>query len=137
MASRRWYQRGARNFSERVIREYFLKPFEAAVTEAHVRSVMPSYNEIDGIPSHSNGHLLEDVLRMNGDSRACVSILRPTELRTIHHVVASDEAAAKMALESGVDVELHFQAPIPRCSIKSTREKSLKLPWIAVPGSCG
>ena len=49
------------NYSERVIREYFLKPFEAAVTEAHVQSVMPSYNEIDGIPSHSNRHLLEDL----------------------------------------------------------------------------
>src|ERR1700686_977141 len=40
------------NYSERVIREYWLKPFEAAVKEAHVHAVMPSYNEIDGIPSH-------------------------------------------------------------------------------------
>ena len=44
-------------YSERVIREYWLKPFEAAVKEAHVATVMPSYNEIDGIPNHSNKHL--------------------------------------------------------------------------------
>ena len=42
------------NYSERVVREYLLKPFEVAVKEAHIRTVMPSYNEVDGIPSHSN-----------------------------------------------------------------------------------
>jgi beta-glucosidase len=47
------------NYSERVIRESFLLPFEAAVREAHVGSVMASYNEIDGIPSHVNRWLLD------------------------------------------------------------------------------
>ena len=51
------------NYSERVVREYFLKPFEAGVKQGHAQSVMASYNEIDGIPSHSNRHLLTDVLR--------------------------------------------------------------------------
>ncbi|HUC54402.1 MAG TPA: glycoside hydrolase family 3 N-terminal domain-containing protein [Candidatus Cybelea sp.] len=103
------------NYSERVIREYFLKPFEAAVTEAHVRTVMPSYNEIDGIPSHSNRHLLEDVLRHEwGFTGVVVSdYFGATELRTIHHVAASDEDAAKMAIESGVDVELPFPRTYP------------------------
>ena len=40
------------NYSERIIRENFLVPFQAAVKEAHVGSVMASYNEIDGVPSH-------------------------------------------------------------------------------------
>ncbi len=103
------------NYSERVIREYFLKPFEAAVTEAHVRSVMPSYNEIDGIPSHSNRHLLEDILRQEWGFQGVVAsdYFGPTELRTIHHVAASDEAAAKMAIESGVDLELPFPGTFP------------------------
>ena len=51
------------NFSERVIREVFLPSFEAAVKEAGVMSVMASYNEIDGVPSHANRWLLERVLR--------------------------------------------------------------------------
>jgi hypothetical protein len=51
------------NYSEHVIRESYLRPFEAAVKEGRVRSVMASYNEIDGIPSHSNKHLLDDILR--------------------------------------------------------------------------
>jgi len=54
---------GPANYSERVVREYFLKPFQAAIQEAHAASLMPSYNEVDGIPNHSNQHLLNDVLR--------------------------------------------------------------------------
>lgn len=103
------------NYSERVIREYFLKPFEAAVKEGHVRSVMASYNEIDGIPSHSNRHLLDDILRHEwGFSGLLVSdYFGITELRTTHHVVGSNEAAAKLALDSGVDVELPFADAYP------------------------
>lgn len=103
------------NYSERVIREYFLKPFEAAVKEGHVRSVMASYNEIDGIPSHSNKHLLDDILRHEwGFSGLLVSdYFGITELRTTHHVVGSNEAAAKLALDSGVDVELPFADAYP------------------------
>ena len=51
------------NISERVIRETFLVPFQAAVQEAHAGSVMASYNEIDGVPSHMNHWLLDKVLR--------------------------------------------------------------------------
>ncbi len=100
------------NYSERVIREYFLKPFETVVKEGRVRTVMASYNEIDGIPSHSNKHLLEDILRGEwGFQGALVSdYFGITELRTVHHVVANNEDAAKMALEAGVDIELPFEA---------------------------
>ena len=103
------------NYSERVIREYFLKPFEAAVIEAHVQSVMPSYNEMDGIPSHSNRHLLQDVLRQEWGFTGLVAsdYFGPTELRTIHHIVGDDAAAAKIALESGVDIELPFPGTYP------------------------
>ena len=51
------------NFSERTLREYFLPSFKAAVTEAGIMSVMPSYNEIDGVPSHANKWLLQKLLR--------------------------------------------------------------------------
>ncbi len=51
------------NFSERIIRENFLVPFQAAIQEAHAGSVMASYNEIDGVPSHMNRWLLDKVLR--------------------------------------------------------------------------
>jgi beta-glucosidase len=97
-------------YSERVIREYWLKPFEAAVKEAHVATVMPSYNEIDGIPNHSNKHLMIDVLRGEWGFTGMITsdYFGPQELRTVHHIVATQEEAARVAFESGVDVELPF-----------------------------
>jgi beta-glucosidase len=101
---------GPANYSERTIREYWLKPFEAAVKEAHVATVMPSYNEIDGIPSHSNKHLLLDILRHEWGFQGLITsdYFGPTELRTVHHIVATEDEAGRLAFESGVDVELPF-----------------------------
>jgi beta-glucosidase len=98
------------NYSERVIREYFLKPFEAAVEEGGVQSVMPSYNEIDGIPSHGNKHLLDNVLRREwGFAGVVVSdYFAVADLDVLHHIVSNNDEAAKLALESGVDLELPF-----------------------------
>ena len=45
---------GPAQISERTLREIFFPPFERAVKELPVRSVMASYNEIDGVPSHAN-----------------------------------------------------------------------------------
>src|SRR5277367_6377088 len=103
------------NYSERVVREYFLKPFYYAVTEAGVQSVMASYNEVDGIPSHSNRHLLTDILRHEwGFNGVIVSdYFGIMELIRVHHVVATKEAAARMALDAGVDIELPFPDAYP------------------------
>ncbi|HYL85793.1 MAG TPA: glycoside hydrolase family 3 N-terminal domain-containing protein [Candidatus Angelobacter sp.] len=103
------------NYSERIVREQFLKPFEAAVKEGHIQTVMPSYNEIDGIPSHSNKHLLEGILRQEwGFSGMVVSdYFGITELQRIHHVVDSKEAGARWALDAGVDIELPFADAYP------------------------
>lgn len=99
---------GPGNYSERVVREFFLLPFQAAITEAGAMSVMPSYNEIDGIPSHGNKWLLQKVLRQEwGFQGFIVSDYDGiNQLNSLHNVVASKEAAAKKALEAGVDIEL-------------------------------
>jgi beta-glucosidase len=51
------------NVSERVLRETFLYTFKEAIQKGGAMSVMASYNEIDGIPSHANRWLLRDMLR--------------------------------------------------------------------------
>jgi beta-glucosidase len=106
---------GPANYSERTIREYWLKPFEAAVKEGHVQTVMASYNEVDGIPSHSNRHLLVDILRYEWGFRGVLvsDYFGVMELIRVHHVVGTKEAAAKLALDSGVDVELPFPDAFP------------------------
>ena len=41
---------GPAPLGENTLRNFFFPPFEAAVKEAHAGSLMPSYNEVDGVP---------------------------------------------------------------------------------------
>ena len=95
------------NYSERVIREQFLYPFEVAVKEGHIGAVMPSYNEIDGIPSHANSWLLEQVLRKEwGFEGFTVSDYFGIMLLQVGHKVAATAAeAGRQAMAAGVDLE--------------------------------
>ncbi len=96
------------NYSERVIRENFLAPFRAAVQEGHVGSVMASYNEIDGIPSHINHWLLDKVLRQEwGFGGFITSDGEGLQmLVNTHHVAATKADAARLAIAAGVDYDL-------------------------------
>ena len=92
----------------RELRESFFPPFRAVVERTKIAAVMPSYNEIDGVPSHANRWLLGEVLRGEwGFDGAIVSDYGAVEeLATIHHVAADRPAAARAALAAGVDSEL-------------------------------
>jgi beta-glucosidase len=107
------YAEGGRNTapaiaSPRMLREVFLPPFEAAIREAHALSVMASYNEIDGVPSHENRWLITDLLRGEWGFRGVLvsDYFGIAELERRHHVVADLPAAGRVALEAGVDIEL-------------------------------
>ena len=106
---------GPGNYSERIIREQFLMPFEAAVKEAKLQSIMPSYNEIDGIPSHANRDLLEGILRREwGFAGHTVSdYFGIKELKEKHYVAGSYEECARQAIETGVDLELPYAEVYP------------------------
>jgi len=99
---------GPANYSERTLREVFLPSFEAAVKEAGIMSIMPSYNEIDGVPSSVNKWLLQDILRGEWGFKgyAVSDYYAVTQLRDLHHVVPNLQDAARLSLEAGVDVEL-------------------------------
>jgi beta-glucosidase len=96
------------NYSERILREVFLPSFEAAVREAGILSVMPSYNEIDGVPSHTNKWLLEKVLRQEWGFKgnAVSDYYAIPQMQDLHHVAGNKAEAAKLAIEAGVDIEL-------------------------------
>jgi len=98
---------GPASLGEREMRSLYLPPFEAAVKSAHVMSVMPSYNEVDGVPAHGNPWLLNTVLRKEwGFPGYVYSDWGGVEmLHSFHHVVASVDEAGVLALRSGVDVE--------------------------------
>jgi beta-glucosidase len=99
---------GPAPFGERTLREFFFPPFEVAVKQGHARSLMPSYNEVDGIPSHTNQWMLRDVLRKEwGFDGTIVSDWQAVrQLAGRHHVAADDADAARQALAATVDVEL-------------------------------
>jgi beta-glucosidase len=93
--------------SERLLRAELLVPFEAAV-KAGAYTVMPSYNEVDGVPSHASQWLLGDILRREwGFQGLVVSDYFGIEQMQTRHRVALDRAdAGAQALEAGVDLEL-------------------------------
>jgi beta-glucosidase len=95
------------NLSERVLRENHFYPFEMAVKKANVRTVMASYNEIDGVPNHANSWLLNDVLRGEWDFTGYVISDYDGVNRMVYrqHAAGSQAEAGKMAISSGMDFE--------------------------------
>jgi beta-glucosidase len=98
---------GPAEVSERTLREEFFPPFEKLIKEANVGCVMPSYNEIGGVPSHANHWLLHKVLREEwGFKGLTVSdYFGINELITRHKLAATPKEAAYRAFKAGVDVE--------------------------------
>ncbi len=112
------------NVSLRVLRETFLFPFREAIQKGNAVSVMASYNEIDGIPSHANAWLLRDVLREEWEFDGFVvsdyyAIWELSDRPETHgHFVAADKAeACALAVRAGVNVEL----PEPDCYLNLVR----------------
>jgi beta-glucosidase len=106
------------NVSERLLREVFLYPFKAAIQEGGAMSVMASYNEIDGVPSHANRWLLRDVLRgewrFTGTVVSDYYAIRELHVRPElygHHLAKDGKEAAALAVRAGVNIEL----PEPDC----------------------
>jgi beta-glucosidase len=111
------------NYSERIIRENFLVPFEAAVKQAHAGSVMASYNEIDGVPSSINHWLLEENLRHEWgfDGYVMSDDAALNGLILTHHVAHDSAEAARLALDAGVDFDLS-DFPVYRTLIAQVKQ---------------
>lgn len=109
-ASYGWTEGGHNGASAHVgmreMEEAILPPFRKAIN-AGALSVMSSYNEIDGIPSTANYHLLTKVLRNRwGFQGFTISDLRSIGRLREHGVAASDYEAAVKAVNAGLDNDL-------------------------------
>lgn len=102
----------------REINDVFLPPFEMAVLDGGVRSVMNSYAEIDGAPVGATPEYLTEILRDRwGFDGVVVSDYFSVAFLQLMHAVAADRGeAAELALTAGIDVELPtgdaFLAPL-------------------------
>jgi beta-glucosidase len=98
----------AARIGPRELREVYARPFEAAIREAGLASVMNAYNDIDGQPCGGSREILDDLLRGElGFDGVVVADYYTTLLLIGWHRVAADKGeAGQRALEAGMDVEL-------------------------------
>lgn len=91
---------------ERTLREVYFPSFQACVNVG-AKSLMPCYNELSGIPAHSNKWLLTDLLRKEWGFKGTIvsDYFAIANLMDDHQIASNDEDAAKWAVEAGVDVE--------------------------------
>ena len=99
---------GPAPYGEHTLREFFFPPFEQVIERTGISAVMPSYNEIDGVPSHANRWLLRTVLRgeWRFDGVIVSDYYAIDDLQKLHHIAASPEETARLALAAGVDCDL-------------------------------
>ncbi|MNO27548.1 Periplasmic beta-glucosidase precursor [compost metagenome] len=91
----------------RELLEVDLLPFKKAV-EAGAVSIMPAYNEIDGVPCTTNTALMEDILRGAwGFDGLVITDCGAIEMLAAGHDVAEDGLDASVqAISAGIDMEM-------------------------------
>lgn len=103
------HDRAPVNVPEAALRDYYLRPFAAAVREANVSTFMESYNELNGVPVAASRKWLRDVLR---DELGFTGLLvtdwgEINNLYSFHHAAPSEEAAVLLSMErTSIDMSM-------------------------------
>ncbi|WP_200979944.1 beta-xylosidase [Echinicola sp. 20G] len=106
--NRRGINGGFSDISKRRLYEVHLPPFEAAVKEAGVGSIMPGHQDLNGVPCHMNKWLIQELLRDQWGFDGFV-VSDNNDISRLHHmhfIAESREEAAVMGLQTGVDMDL-------------------------------
>ena len=92
----------------REIREMYGKPFQAAITEAGIGSIMNAYAAYDGMPAAGSKVLLDQILRqeMKFDGTVISDYSSVSQIHTTHRIAEKLEEAGEIALNAGMDAEL-------------------------------
>lgn len=92
----------------RELADVLLPPFEMAVRESGVRSVMHAYTDLDGVPTAADTSLLTGLLRdtWGFDGTVVADYFGVAFLKNLHGIAGTFGEAAAAALAAGVDVEL-------------------------------
>ena len=92
------------SMSESLLRNVYLKPFEAAA-KAGVATFMTSFNDLNGVPASGNGFLLKNILRDEWKYDGFVVSDWNSVTEMIPHAVDEKDAAFKAA-SAGLDMEM-------------------------------
>ena len=86
----------------------YLPSFEKAICEGGAKTVMTSYNTIDGVPCSANQWLLQAVLRKSWEFKGVVfsDLNAVNAIYATQHVASDPAEAAALALKAGVDIDL-------------------------------
>jgi beta-glucosidase len=119
---------GPANHSMRVLRDYHMPPFKMCIDNVKPVSVMPSYNEVDGVPSHASKWLIKDLLRKEWKFKGLVvsDYYGIDQLLLKHFVVKDEKEAAMTAFNSGVQYEFP-QANLYKLLPELLKEGKIKL----------
>lgn len=92
--------------SERTLRQFYLPSYKACI-DAGVKMLMPSFNDMNGIPSTANPFLMQKVLRDEWHyDGAVISDWAAIWELTVHGVAADMKEAARLAFENGCHIEM-------------------------------
>ncbi len=113
----------------RELRDFFLWPFEAAVREGGIRSVMHAYDDVDGTPCVASRELFTETLRNDWgfDGIVVSDYAGIDEIVTSHEMTDDRALAAALALEAGIDVELPTTEFYAEPLAQALREGKLEL----------
>ncbi|MCF8222217.1 MAG: beta-glucosidase BglX [Bacteroidales bacterium] len=90
----------------RELHNIYLPPFEASV-RAGVKTFMPGFNDLDGVPASGNSYLLQDILRGQWGFKGLVVSDWASIYEMINHGFAADSReAALRAFKAGVNIEM-------------------------------
>lgn len=111
---------------QRELREVYAKPFQAAITEGGLMSIMNSYGTIDGEMVTGSRHILTDLLRgeMEFDG-AVVSDYASIEHLVDHRLAKDIAEAGVQALKAGLDVECPIPSGYRTDYLKNALEKGI------------
>lgn len=95
---------------DRLLSEVYGKPFQAAITLADLRGVMPCYSSVGGEPVSASKRILTSLLReeMGFDGLVVSDYGAIGNLHTVQRVAESFAHAGLAAMDAGMDCELHF-----------------------------
>ena len=116
----------------RELADVLLPPFEMAIRESGVRSVMNSYDDIDGVPTAADPSLLTSLLRdtWGFEGTVVADYFSIAFLQVLHGIAADGTDAAARALAAGIDVELPTVKTFGRDLVRAVEDGRVDLALI-------